>query len=118
MPIDKINAYKEMCGASAYIETSALQRKNVQECFEIAIQQFLRPKDKKRTGCSVKKVYHILPVNIYAFYPYILSVHVAVMMTMSIFKLSVRVKYVKKDSKCEDSLCLVFCVKFLPSLSQ
>ena len=68
VPIDKINAYKEMCGASAYIETSALQRKNVEECFEIAIQQFLRPKDKKKTGCSVKKIYHT--VGMHAFYPY------------------------------------------------
>ena len=38
---EEIDAYKNKIGAVAYVETSALARTNVDECFEIAINKFL-----------------------------------------------------------------------------
>jgi len=38
---EEIDAYTQKIGAVAYVETSALQQKNVDLCFEIAINKFL-----------------------------------------------------------------------------
>jgi len=54
VPDEEIQAYKKKCGAVEYIETSALNRTNVDLCFETAIRKFLElgQTEKKSSGCS------------------------------------------------------------------
>eukprot|EP00484_Ammonia_sp_Unknown_P025576 CAMPEP_0197029838 /NCGR_PEP_ID=MMETSP1384-20130603/9203_1 /TAXON_ID=29189 /ORGANISM="Ammonia sp." /LENGTH=200 /DNA_ID=CAMNT_0042459077 /DNA_START=101 /DNA_END=703 /DNA_ORIENTATION=+ len=52
-----IEEYRKKCGAAAYVETSAMQRKNVDLCFETAIRHFVQGSNgehasKKNVDCS------------------------------------------------------------------
>ena len=55
--LNTINTYKEQCGAIAYIETSALERKNVDLCFETAVRSFIEsakvPQDSSKGPCCI-----------------------------------------------------------------